>query len=507
MMAFQVQTLIFPRSKWASLAEATEWATKHGHKVSAVDETAEAWRFQQRAAEEFTELRPAERADVPDLDERVAAIGGVLKPAAGPATSDDRVARVYPHVAARLFDQPLLVGRAKLEVLLAALGPRLLGVAGAPPPATLLAGSPSIVKPTVTGKVAVIPVTGTLVHRAFAVEDAPSGMTSYASIRSEFDAALEDPSVASIVFDIDSHGGEVDGCLDFVDHIYAARGKKPIHALVDHNALSAGYAIASAAEKIYVPEDGHVGSVGVCAVHVDQSKANQAAGLNVETFYVGERKNDLNPNEPLSDTARTGLMGELNAAYDRFVKTVARNRGITEKAIRETQAAVFRGEQAKALGLVDGVAPAMAALGDIVANAAKPPAAAPAAPAARPADAARPTAEVIELDAARREAHDRGQREAVAAERQRMADIQAIPITLRRPELSGVAMKLAAAGLGLEQARAILIEVNAAGSGAEIIPLHPKKPGSTGGGMPSTLSLEDIFARRRRDVEAQRKGG
>jgi ClpP class serine protease len=46
----------------------------------------------------------------------------------------------------------------------------------------------------------------------------------------------------------------VAGCFDLVDEIYNARGKKPIHAILTENAYSAAYAIASAADRISVPE-------------------------------------------------------------------------------------------------------------------------------------------------------------------------------------------------------------------------------------------------------------
>ncbi|TOL42864.1 serine peptidase, partial [Vibrio parahaemolyticus] len=70
-----------------------------------------------------------------------------------------------------------------------------------------------------------------------------------------------------ICLDIDSPGGEVAGCFDLVDLIYELRGKKPIYAILSENAYSAAYAIASAADKIYVPRTGGVGSVGVIVIH------------------------------------------------------------------------------------------------------------------------------------------------------------------------------------------------------------------------------------------------
>lgn len=68
---------------------------------------------------------------------------------------------MLPHLASRLFGTPLLVHRAKLDVILAVLGHRLDIQATAadlalPPPRARPAASPGI---------AVIPVHGTLVKR------------------------------------------------------------------------------------------------------------------------------------------------------------------------------------------------------------------------------------------------------------------------------------------------------------------------------------------------------
>jgi ClpP class serine protease len=74
-------------------------------------------------------------------------------------------------------------------------------------------------------------------------------------------------------------GGEVSGCFDLVDAIYAIRGKKPIWGILNEYAYSAGYAIASACDYVTVPRTGGVGSIGVITMHVDMSKAIDSAGL------------------------------------------------------------------------------------------------------------------------------------------------------------------------------------------------------------------------------------
>ena len=86
---------------------------------------------------------------------------------------------MLPHLASRIFGTPLLVHRAKIDVILSVLGSRL-GIdspipAGSP---ELLAAVPAP-RPNMQGAVgiAVIPIHGTLVKRTLGLE-AASGLTS-----------------------------------------------------------------------------------------------------------------------------------------------------------------------------------------------------------------------------------------------------------------------------------------------------------------------------------------
>ncbi len=112
--------------------------------------------------------------------------------------------------------------------------------------------------------VAVVPISGVLVHG-----DAYSwwGQTSYGSIRASLEQAATDAEVRAIVLHVDSPGGEVSGCFDLADRIFAMRDVKPIAALVDEYACSAAYALASSAEQILAPRTAVIGSIGVITMH------------------------------------------------------------------------------------------------------------------------------------------------------------------------------------------------------------------------------------------------
>ena len=173
---------------------------------------------------------------------------------------------MLPHLASRLFGTPLLVHRAKLDVILAVLGDRR----NIQPPAADLALPGPRKLPSGTPGIAVIPVHGTLVKRTAGL-DAASGLTSYTEVAAMLDSALADPQVAGILLDIDSPGGEASGSFELARRVREASAVKPVWAVANDSAYSAAYAIGSAATRLIVSETGGVGSIGVIALHIDQS--------------------------------------------------------------------------------------------------------------------------------------------------------------------------------------------------------------------------------------------
>jgi signal peptide peptidase SppA len=268
-----------------------------------------------------------------------------------------------PHLASRVFGTPLMIARAKLEVILGVLAPRLAGGTLEPIDAE---GEPAPQTSITVEKIAVVSVIGTLVSRSGYL-DAASGLLSYGDIGDSIASAMADPTVRGVILDVDSSGGEVGGLFDLADRIRAtnATGDKPLWAVANESALSAAYAIASAADRIYVTRTAEVGSIGVVAVHVDESGADAKAGLAWTFVFAGERKVDANAHEPLSERARGLIQADVDRLYAEFCAVVAANRGISSEAARSTNAAIYRGELAVRAGLADRVGTLDLAIADM----------------------------------------------------------------------------------------------------------------------------------------------
>jgi signal peptide peptidase SppA len=286
----------------------------------------------------------------------------------------------HAQIAQRAFNTPLMVDPAKALAFLSGLGPRITGqeitFQGVDLPFDGLEHTTSPARASLFGNdlaqrqqrngtqpfamidgIAVIEIAGTLVHRGAWIGQS-SGLTSYEGIAAQLQAALADPAVRGIALDIDSFGGEVAGAFDLADRIRAARAQKPVHAFIAEHALSAGYVLASQADRITLPRTGAVGSIGVVALHADMSGALDQKGIAVTLIHAGAHKVDANPYQPLPQAVHDQMQRQLEVVRFLFAETVAAGRGdrLTHSAALATEAAVYRGAEAIAAGLADDLA-------------------------------------------------------------------------------------------------------------------------------------------------------
>ncbi|HGY9618045.1 TPA: S49 family peptidase [Pseudomonas putida] len=200
--------------------------------------------------------------------------------------------------------------------------------------------------------VQVLPVHGFLVSRGAHI-NACETMTSYEGLRQQLRAAIADPLVERIVLDIDTPGGSAVGAFELAADIRAMSLIKPITGIVNFMAYSGGYLIGAACTELVVSQTSGVGSVGVIASHMERSKQLETAGVKVTTVYAGAHKNDLSPNEPLTDQSIRVLNDLVQESYQLFTGAVSVYRGMSIEAVRATEAGLYRGQAAIAIGFAD----------------------------------------------------------------------------------------------------------------------------------------------------------
>jgi len=205
--------------------------------------------------------------------------------------------------------------------------------------------------------VAVLPVHGLLTHRSYEVANASGGgMVATEDLAAAFRQASANPQVGTIVLDVDSPGGHVQGVQEFADVIAAET--KPVVAVVNSMAASGAYWIASQADEIVVTPSGEVGAIGVYRIHEDISEMLAKDGVKPTIISAGKFKVEGNPFQPLSDEARAAMQARVDEMYSNFTKAVARGRGATPSAVRSGfgQGHVVGAKEAVESGMADRVA-------------------------------------------------------------------------------------------------------------------------------------------------------
>jgi ClpP class serine protease len=198
--------------------------------------------------------------------------------------------------------------------------------------------------------VAILHVKGPIFRYANLFDDV-SGATSVQLLARDFTQALENPNAHAILIHIDSPGGEVSGISEFSEMIYQARARKPITAYVSDLGASAGYFIASAAERIVVADTAKLGSIGVVMPVRDPAKAESPDIEFVSSQSPGKRAN------PHTKAGQAQYQATVDQLAEIFIAAVARNRGVSPETVQRDFGAgwILIGQAAVDAGMADAV--------------------------------------------------------------------------------------------------------------------------------------------------------
>lgn len=206
------------------------------------------------------------------------------------------------------------------------------------------------------GKVGVIPIYGPVAQR-MSSELMKSGGTSLEFVGNALDSLIGNPAIGAVVLRFDCPGGECYGTEELATRIFKARDQKPIYAMIDSMACSAGFWLATACSMVISTPGGDTGSLGVYVLHVDESQALEFEGVKVTPVHAGKHKVEFAPFSPLSDEAKAELQGRVDAIYDKFVANVAKHRGTSKDDVLKNygQGRVLSAKQAIDVGAIDRI--------------------------------------------------------------------------------------------------------------------------------------------------------
>lgn len=210
---------------------------------------------------------------------------------------------------------------------------------------------------------AVIDVTGMIADKEPASADNIVG-----SLR----AAFDDPKVKGIVLRINSPGGspvQSGYVYDEIRRLRALHKDTKVYAVISDLGASGAYYIASAADEIYADKASLVGSIGVTAAGYGFVGAMEKLGVERRTYTSGEHKSFLDPFQPQKPEETKFWQGVLDTTHRQFIASVKQGRGdrLKDKEHPELfSGLVWSGEQALALGLIDGLGSTSSVARDVI---------------------------------------------------------------------------------------------------------------------------------------------
>lgn len=206
---------------------------------------------------------------------------------------------------------------------------------------------------SVSGDTAIIDIQGIMLKRE-SIWTMLGFAVSTASVSTALSAAVDDKSVRSIILNIDSPGGTVDGMYQLADSIRGADARKPVFSQVSGEAASAAYWAAASARKIYANQGDLVGSIGVRMMTYDFSRAFANAGIEAVPIDTGEFKSAGAEGTEITDRQREYFQSLVDDAFADFKAAVAtgRNNRVAKEA---SDGRLFTARQALEIGLIDGI--------------------------------------------------------------------------------------------------------------------------------------------------------
>ena len=255
-----------------------------------------------------------------------------------------------------LAERPWLMVRSTLEAL------KAVALSGAQPLARLIVGdddAPDADLEYLNFKgVAILPIQGFMMKG-----EVPDWFADYGFVATSTDAtlaalehALADPDVTSILFDIDSPGGEVAGVQELADAVFAARSQKPIAARVEDLCCSAAYWVAAQTGHISANATASVGSIGCYAVAYDTSGLFEKFGVVAHLISSGSVKGGGADGVPITEAHLAEWQKTIDGIAAMFTDAVAAGRGMDKAQVSLlATGATWLAGAAKALGLIDAI--------------------------------------------------------------------------------------------------------------------------------------------------------
>ena len=198
---------------------------------------------------------------------------------------------------------------------------------------------------------AIVPVKGVISKNISELESL-CGCCDIHDVEEMLEECERDPSIKTIILDIDSPGGTSVGVPELANRIKNC--SKDVISFTSNEACSAAYWIGSQANVgFYATPSSTVGSVGVYICFNDISKMFEMEGVKAEVIKSGIFKGAGIQGTSLDDNQRKMLQAEVIDIHNDFKNAVKSVRSFVEDVSMEGQC--FSGKRGAEAGLVTGL--------------------------------------------------------------------------------------------------------------------------------------------------------
>lgn len=168
------------------------------------------------------------------------------------------------------------------------------------------------------------------------------------------DEADKSKGIQAVIFEIDSYGGSPVAAEELGNKI--KNMQKPVMVVVRGAAVSAGYWVASAGDRVFASELSDIGGIGVTMSYLDESKINEKEGFTWNSLSTGKFKDSGSAQKALTAEERALFERDLGIIFDKFKSVVAENRGLgSDKVAELADGSTMLGTMAVQNGLVDAI--------------------------------------------------------------------------------------------------------------------------------------------------------
>lgn len=179
-------------------------------------------------------------------------------------------------------------------------------------------------------------------------------MTTYSDIINSINLAENDNSVETIVFEINSPGGNVVGLSRTAEKIKNAT--KPTKAVVSDMAASAAYWLASQADSIVAEHSAvEIGSIGVFCQYINTSESDKQLGVERKSFRSANAP--LKNADPFTAEGEKQVVERITNLESVFFDYISSGRQVSVEDIKENygKGAVLIAGDALEAGMIDAI--------------------------------------------------------------------------------------------------------------------------------------------------------